>query len=259
MKGFKKSFKSKRRKKLRIKFLGTGLLCFLVISGLVYLIFFSGLFTLSEIVIENNKEVSGEEIKNVLSGELGLGKNIFFSNIQSASSEVLTRMPKISRISIKRNWPSRVTVEIEERKPAAILYGYYMDKEGVIFEKAPEGIRPFPVILIKEADRSQKEGDSPIPKEIALKVTSIITRFEEYLKIPVESISLVFDYRADVKTIEGWQAYFNLEEDVAWQTDKLKTVLEEKVSPERRKKLEYIDLRFEKIYLYPEETVKEPS
>jgi len=52
----------------------------------------------------------------------------------------------------------------------------------------------------------------------------------------------------DVKTAEGWEIYFNLEENLSWQLTQLYLLLERKISPEERRTLQYIDLRFNKIY-----------
>ena len=60
---------------------------------------------------------------------------------------------------------------------------------------------------------------------------------------------MVSDRRFNAKTAEGWEVYFTPKEDLNWQITELKAVLENEISPERRGNLEYIDLRFEKIYI----------
>jgi len=60
----------------------------------------------------------------------------------------------------------------------------------------------------------------------------------------VQELLIVSEARFEAKTLEGFQIYFNFQEDLDWQLTKLKAVLEEEISQERRKNLEYIDVRF---------------
>ena len=43
---------------------------------------------------------------------------------------------------------------------------------------------------------------------------------------------------------EGWEIYFTQEEDRSWQETKLREVLEKQIPPEKRSRLQYIDVRF---------------
>ncbi len=42
----------------------------------------------------------------------------------------------------------------------------------------------------------------------------------------------------------GWELYFNPRGDIKWQLTKLKVLLDEKIPPEKRKDLQWIELRF---------------
>ena len=55
---------------------------------------------------------------------------------------------------------------------------------------------------------------------------------------------IVSDEKLTGLTTEDWEVYFNLQKDIEWQLTKLRAVLEEKIPPEKRKDLEYIELRF---------------
>jgi len=56
----------------------------------------------------------------------------------------------------------------------------------------------------------------------------------------------------DVKTSEGWEIYFNLKKDINWQLTELDFLLKERIPPDKKGNVEYIDLRFERIYIFPE-------
>ena len=60
---------------------------------------------------------------------------------------------------------------------------------------------------------------------------------------------LVSNSRFNAKTQEGWEIYFNPKENLDWQLTELALVLKQKIPPDERKNLEYIDLRFNKVYI----------
>ena len=72
------------------------------------------------------------------------------------------------------------------------------------------------------------------------------------LNLPIEEILIVSEKRIDVETMEEWNIYFNPKKDLDWQLEEFGILLKEKISLKNRENLEYIDLRFEKIYIFPE-------
>ena len=65
----------------------------------------------------------------------------------------------------------------------------------------------------------------------------------EELKIKTKEF-IIFSEHLNVKTSEDWEVYLNPQEDINWQLTKLGAVLEEEIPLEKRKDLEYIELRF---------------
>ncbi len=56
------------------------------------------------------------------------------------------------------------------------------------------------------------------------------------------------ELRLNAKTSENWSAYFDLKENLDWQLVKLELLLKKELSSDKRAGLEYIDLRFSKVY-----------
>ncbi|MDP1538585.1 MAG: hypothetical protein Q8M00_00960, partial [bacterium] len=83
-----------------------------------------------------------------------------------------------------------------------------------------------------------------IEKEDLISILEINSQLEENLNILIKGFIISSREKLIVLTQEGWELYFNLQEDVKWQLAKLKALLEEKIPPEKRKNLEYIELRF---------------
>jgi len=138
-------------------------------------------------------------------------------------------------------------VTIEERKPTAVfnqedLY-FFLDKEGIIFENTLAGGQ---LIKIKKAvkDKELKLGDRVLEKELISAILEIESKLENDLKIPIEEVLVVSDERINIKTSDGWEIYLNPKGDIEWQLTKLRVDLEEEIPQERRKDLEYIELRF---------------
>jgi len=59
---------------------------------------------------------------------------------------------------------------------------------------------------------------------------------------------IVSEERLNIAVSEGWEIYFNTEGDLDWQIKELWIVLEKQISPEKRKNLEYVDLRFSRVF-----------
>ncbi|HHL40254.1 MAG TPA: FtsQ-type POTRA domain-containing protein [Deltaproteobacteria bacterium] len=72
---------------------------------------------------------------------LGVGENILALDA-AAAAEALESHPWIARAVVRKRLPSSVIVEIEERKPVAVVRLddlYVMDADGVVFKRAEPG------------------------------------------------------------------------------------------------------------------------
>ncbi len=245
---YKKSFRTRKKRSVfnifKNKFFWLGLLFFIILSGLTYFFIFSSVFQIKNIVISGTEKTSAEEIKTIVSDN---AKNIFLADLKKINIILLKRYVQIASVSIKRDIPDSLLVQIEERKPVAVIskYGgyFFIDKEAVIFEEIPE--KPLEMLIIKsEKDLIQKEQLDQV-----LKINSVL---RNDLKIPIKEILIKSEKRIDVETMENWNIYFNPKRDLDWQLEEFGILLKEKISLENRENLEYIDLRFEKIYIFPE-------
>ena len=248
MKRYKKSFRTKKKKSVfrifKKKFFWLALLFFIILSGLTYLFIFSSVFQVKNITILGNEKTSAEEIRIIISNNT---KNIFLADLEKIDIMLLEKYPQIANVSIKRNLPNALLVEIEERKPVAVIFKneeyFFIDKEAVIFEKILE--RGSEMLVIK----SEEEF---IGKEQLSQILKINSALRDDLKILIQEIQVVSEKRVNIEVLEGWNIYFNLEKDLDLQIEEFSILLKEKISLENRENLEYIDLRFEKIYIYPE-------
>jgi len=97
------------------------------------------LLTLREVVIEGCRETSEREI--LFTTQLHRRPNILSIELASVRNTV-EKNPWIERAEIRRIFPDRISIKITERRPAAFILLdrlYYIDAQGVIFARVPEG------------------------------------------------------------------------------------------------------------------------
>jgi len=264
---YKKSYRIKKKKsvlrifKSKIFWL---VFLFLVVSGTIfYFVVFSSFFQIKEIKISGNIKVSVEDLRNNIAEQIDKRiiffntKSIFLANLKKINKMLLEKFPQIAKVDLDRKLPDSLMVQIEERKPVAVLCNsecFFIDKNGVVFEKISE--IPLEMLIIK-AENIDKElnflkGAKLLEKEQLNQILKINSKLKDDLKIPVERILTISKKRINAKTSEGWEIYFNPEKDLEWQLTELSILLKERIPLEKRRNIEYIDLRFDKIFIFPE-------
>lgn len=138
----------RRARNRRIKFYFLIFLFSLFAVSICYFAIYSSLFKIKFITVENNNFFSKEEVLGilkpiVLGGKIG-GLAGFNNLLSWPSGKITVPDLAVSDINIKKNWFQRtIEVEVNERQKFAIWCVdvgqncYWMDKQGVIFGKAP--------------------------------------------------------------------------------------------------------------------------
>ncbi len=261
MERYRKPYRIKKKKSfLKSRFFWFLIFTFFITAGIFYLTCFSSIFQIKEIKIFGNEKVASEDIKNLIKEKtiekfLFLeSKSIFLINLSEINKTVLKEFPQIFKIDAKRKFPDKILVKIEERKPLAIFCQaencFFIDAKGIAFEATPLR-EDFIKLKREDFDSEIKIGEEVIKEALISQILDIQSRLKENLKVFPKEASIISEERLNVKTSENWEIYFNLKEDLNWQLTKLSLVLKERIPPEKRRNLEYIDLRFEKVYIFP--------
>ncbi|WP_455538503.1 cell division protein FtsQ/DivIB [Terrisporobacter sp.] len=121
----------KKRKKVNTnKLMGILFFSLLLVLGTCFFLK-SDFFYLNEIVINNNKYLTKEEINNLLNIEKN--KNIFFYNLNNLQNKI-KESPYIKNCEIKRKIPNKLIVNIEEKNIVGPIYNgrsyVYIDDDG---------------------------------------------------------------------------------------------------------------------------------
>jgi len=261
---------------LKSRFFWFTILFLMILGGIFYFFALSDFFRIKKIIITGEQKVSAENIKSVVESELGgkilfFGtKNIFLVNSNKIRENILKKFPQIEEVEIKRGLPDALRLVVIERKEIGIfcrdINCFLLDHEGVIFEPV---LTESPLLkfqnqaLVEEhpffftfrsalVNEELDLGKKVIDKGIMNSISEIGSKLREDLKILIKEVSIVSEENIDVKTSDGWEIYFNPEKDLNWQITELTAILENRIPPEKRKNLKYIDLRFDKVYISPE-------
>jgi len=253
-KSYRKPYRIKKRKSIfKNRFFWLSILGLVIVGGIFYLLVFSAFFRIEKVIVSGNEEIPKERIQDIVKENLERkiiffkSKSIFLIDLKKIKENVLNIFPQIGEIEITRGFPDTLNLKVIERKEVGIFCHqdtcFLLDKEGIIFENVPEEMQLLKIQRLN-FDREIKLGERIIEKEILSPILEAETKLREDLKIPVKEISIASDERVNFKTFEDWEIYFNPQKDINWQLTKLKAVLENEIPAEKRKDLEYIELRF---------------
>ena len=222
-----------------------------LILVLVYVLFFSPIFEIKEIKISGNQVISNEDIYNSLDDQ----NNIFLATGDKLTNILINNFPRILSIEINKNIIKKtIDLKIVERKEAGIFCikdCYYIDKQGVIFEQAPQTSGTLILAIKDSSNREVKIGKNVIEKEFMAELIDLGSYLSNQLGLKAFDFTIESDISKDLKinTNEGWYILFDRSQDLKNQLKALELVLREKIK-EEREELEYIDLRIENRAYY---------
>ncbi len=268
MRKYRRHYKIKRRKKrsiLKNRFFWLVIFCLATFGGVFYLTSFSRFFEVQGAEISGNQKVSSENLENILKKETEqkilffATKSIFLANLNEIKEKILKDFPQIAKVNIKRSFPNKISIQVEERTVAAIFCQsqqtekcFLIDGEGIIIDYvvllSSENLKL--ARIIGEA-KSSDLGVKVIEKKYLTFILETQEKLKENQKIEIKEF-IPSGKKLIVLTSEGWQIFFDSSGDTLEQILNLDTLLKEKIPPENRGNLEYIDLRFgNKVYLKP--------
>ena len=254
---YQKSYRMKKRKSvLKSLLFWQAMLVLLCLGGLLYFFFISSVFQVKNINVSGEQKVSREEILSKVDGDLSnhflffKTKSIFLANAAAMRQDLMDSFPQLAGVAFARHFPSSIDVKVTERQGVAFWCGskcFLVDNAGVIFEKVSANPPNLIKLEVAGATSTPKLGEKIVDSATLTSVLDIKSKMEG-IGLKVSRASVVSADRANFLTDEGWEAYFNLKGDVDWQITELNLVLEKEISAQERGRLQYIDLRFTRVY-----------
>ena len=96
-------------------------------------------FSVREIEVHGSEKVGGDEIVTIAG--LRHGMNIWKIDAVAIEKKI-AKHPWVRRVLVRRDFPRRVVIDVEERTPKAIVGAgklYYVDADGVVFKEVDSG------------------------------------------------------------------------------------------------------------------------
>lgn len=253
----------KRQRFIRSRVFFDIILAVIFVLLLVYFVFFSQTFKITNVQIDSTQEIPIQSIKKIVDSEmqktiLFFVKNdsFFLANTSVIKNRILLDYPKAGQARVKKGLFNTLYIKVQERIPeTAWFFGsstssspFLADQGGIIFSQISQAeLTPDLTVIYSEMPQ----------KDILAKVASLVLleRIKETKKMLEEKFGLfnvIFTEKSNgflyARTGEGWEVYFNPSNDLALDLTKLRLLLEKEITPAKRKTLEYIDLRFSKAY-----------
>lgn len=222
------------------------------IAGLASVLMFAPFLQVSVLRVEGADRVSKEQVESRTRELLGRRygflqtRSILFARTHAIAATLLKEFSEIETIAVSRDFPHALVLGIRERLPVLLACNattcMASDAKGVAFPRKETDTMP-KVILPATALTAGNSILSPELISFLIK-TGDALKSDADTHIGAASFTVREEERVEVDTREGWTIIMSPTSDVAWQFAKLKAVLAKQISPSKRPRLEYIDLRF---------------
>lgn len=243
-----------KKKRFIKKLIFLFLIPFFIFVSIIAL-FYIPYFKIKKISIEGNSSIDQEKIMTEISGHL-LSKqleifpkdNILILPKKEIINGLLEKFPRLKTVSLSKNFPNAISVKVEERNNEALFCFKnkdegcaFIDKDGFVFEKAPYFSPGVYLTFLEEATSTWKSSFQVISEEQFKKIID----FKNLLAgegIKILQIIIKKEGIYQLQTNEGWSILLNEKNDSQLTYQNLKTTLDQ--IKDKRKNLDYIDLRF---------------
>lgn len=233
----------------------------------VYSLFFSLFLSIDRIEISGTEDIKPEWIRQA-AAESASGQylkivsrnNLMLLNKKTLRDELLGKFPKLDAATVEKNFPHTIKIFLSEKHLVLKLCGqgqcFFVDDGGKGYAESDFGeFYDWADGVLRLADENDNLNDAnffPLEKDYLDFVLSAEKKLKEDLDIGVErecrtkrliSGDIVF------KTKEGWEIYLNKGVGVQKAIAMLRASLNNQIGQEKRRNLEYIDLRTDnKVY-----------
>lgn len=242
-------------------------LLFTFAGVVIYILIFSPFLQVSYLNLEGVEELEYEKVYGKLDYLLS-GKylwifpkgNFILVYKGKIKKELLNEFKKIRKVDVKKIFPDTVNVKIEERESLILWCSegpcYIIDEQGYAYTGADFESREIKENnLVRLVDISAKPvniGEKILDEDYVQFVTKIREKLKRELNIGISdeySTTTKLSEVIKIKTNDGWDIHLSSQIPLDQSIRTLKTFLDQKITDEIKKELEYIDLRVEnKIY-----------
>lgn len=214
----------------------------ILVIGIMYTLFYSKLFNVTDIFVEGNSLASTDLIKSKIPGNL----NTLKLNEKEISDRILRELPEIKSVQIYRGIPNAIKIVVLEREGKIIWQTngqkYLVSIQGEVSRQINEGEQFNLPIVNDSKNLAVTPGQTLVSANFVAFVTNIYDNFfiETNIKPTYFEIQdTTFD--VNLYTEAGFYVKFNSVRSSKKQLENLRLVLAQK----RQDIKEYIDLRID--------------
>lgn len=267
-KNYKKRFKKKKsvRTFFKNKIFWYGFFGIILFCSLAYLLFFSSIVKvenieiiadsgLSHLVSPIEQSVQQEFEKSFL--KVLTRDSFFLVSSGNIEKRILQEFPEIEQVSARKKIFQSLVLDIFPREPVGIwCYQkfdecFLIDDKAIIFKSVAttsEQTENKLFLMLSETEIKKEFLEPVIGQDEIEQIILIYKTIKDNLDIEMKHFRLSENENLKVITRDLWEIRFALDADIALALTKLKLVLEQEITEDKRKNLEYIDLRFSKVF-----------
>ncbi len=240
----------------------------LFLATVVYALFFSAFLKINKIEIFGLEKLEEAPVRNMIEDKItgkffrAVEKNSLILLQKSALKKVLLdNFKRIEDARIEKVFPDTLKITIKERKLTMLLCGqgscYILNEKGEPYPAenfSVEELEKENLITLRDLSGTRIDPDTnPLEADFQEFILKLENKVSEdagiILKKNYETPSRMSgDLRAE--TEEGWKIFFGASVGLEKEVLMLKAVLDNKIEKEKRKDLEYIDLRIDNKIFY---------
>lgn len=229
-------------------------LIFITVIGIAYLVLFSGAFNVKQVNISGTKDVNPDDVRANITRKLEseiFRNNIFLLDTDTASRE-LKKKYALKSIKIKKNYPNRVDVILDEyvidlNWLSSGKY-YYIDEKGKavgVYTKSRENIP----IVEDEKNVPVEVGKSMVTLDFIHFIKYLNQNFSSVKNAKISKIEINESFNEiNVYSSLGFYIIFDTTRDPSQEIKNLNTALASKDLSS--KKLTYMDMRIKNKVFY---------
>jgi cell division septal protein FtsQ len=235
----------------------------LLLSGIIvaspilfgWVFFSTDSFTVQTITVSGARDHTASAAKEMVTELLtqeAISKNIFLAQTDILENSMVSALPQIEQVNVRRILPSTLQVIIEEKSPSLLLlsngHHYLINEQGIPYEQSSLDTLPGIVLpIIKNGDTSAK---------VTLGVRAVAPQFVEFMRLSQAELtkslasSIVETKIPSLAAREvhfildnNWLIKLDVTRSAKLQITTLTRVVNEVISEEDKQRLDYIDLR----------------
>ena len=136
------TLKRRRGRRRRLILIGVAVTVLALLGGLAWLLLGSDALGVRAVEVSGNRLVATADVQRI--AEIPEGTPLARADLDGAATRI-SGLPPVAKVSVARQWPNTIRIEITERTPAFAIEtpgGYWIaDSAGVIFNSAAQAPR----------------------------------------------------------------------------------------------------------------------